>query len=184
MAYQFIRLARTIHVISACWILGLALIILIDVTGRTFFNVPFLGATEIIKNSVVSITFLQLPLAIYSGSMLKTQIVSDMLGPAGRRIVRTVACVLGAILFILLVYGAWGPMLGAWRIGEYEGEGAMRVPTYPVRILVVATSVYACIAYLMMIYFDWTGQLEDEESYPGAHRLDMKPTGTVGKETI
>jgi len=169
MSAMAVRFARMLHVLSACWILLLGVIILIDVLGRALFDSPLLGATEIIKNSVVSITFLQLPLAIYSGSMLRTTIVSDCVGPAARRVLRTLTGVLGAIFFAVLVYSAWDHMIEAWEIGEYEGEGALRVPTYPVRTLMIATSVFACFAYLMMIWVDWRGELEDEMSYPGAH---------------
>lgn len=170
MSAKLVQLARVIHVVSAMWVLGIGVIILIDVVGRVAFSSPFHGASEIIKNSVVSITFLQLPLAIYSGSMLRTSIIADMFGLTGRRILRTLGSLLGAAFFAMLVYSAWPHMIEAWAIGEYEGEGALRVPTYPVRTLMVATSVFVIVAYLMMIYLDWTGQLEDEESYPGAHR--------------
>ena len=171
---KVIRVARFIHVLSACWILGLGIIILIDVIGRSFFATPLLGTTEIVKNSVVAVTFLQLPLAIYSGSMLRTTILVDVVGPVVRKLLRTIACLLGALFFAIIVYSAWEHMIDAWRIGEYEGEGALRVPTYPVRTLMIATSVFAAIAYLMMIYFDWTDQLEEESAFPGVHDFDMR----------
>lgn len=69
------RIAQIIHAISAFWVLMIAAIIVVDVIGRLFFNSPLLGAIEIIKNSVVSITFLQLPLAIYTGGMLRTDVL-------------------------------------------------------------------------------------------------------------
>ena len=174
MSAKVIRLARAIHVISACWILGLAMLILIDVVGRTFFATPLLGTTEIVKNSVVAVTFLQLPLAIYSGSMLRTTIFVDVVGPTIRKLLRTLASLLGALFFAIVVYSAWEHMIDAWRIGEYEGEGALRVPTYPVRTLMIVTSVFASAAYLMMIYFDWTDQLVEETAYPGVHDFDMR----------
>lgn len=171
-----VRLARLLHVISACWALLLAVIILIDVLGRLWFDSPLLGATEIIKNSVVSITFLQLPLAIYSGSMLRTTIVSEAVGPVARKVLRTLTGLLGAAFFFVLVYSAWDHMIEAWQIGEYEGEGALRVPTYPVRTLMIITSIFCGIAYLMMIRLDWRDELEMEISYPGAHSFNTEET--------
>ena len=56
----------------------------------------------------------------------------------------------------------------AYRIGEYEGEGALRVPTWPVRGTVLVMSVFGLYAYLAMIYYDWTDQLEDEIAAPNA----------------
>ncbi len=167
-----VAIARLLHVVSACWVLLLGVIILVDVLGRVWFDSPLLGATEIIKNSVVSITFLQLPLAIYSGSMLRTTIIADAVGPFVRKVLRTFAGLLGAIFFAVLVYSAWGHMIEAWEIGEYEGEGALRVPTYPVRTLMVITAAFCSVAYLMMIWLDWRNKLELEISYPAAHSFN------------
>ena len=86
MVRGFAGLARVIHVLSAFWVLLIAFVIIADVLGRAIFSAPLQGTTEIIRNSVVAITFLQLPLAILSGSMLRTEIVSELLGPTGRRI--------------------------------------------------------------------------------------------------
>lgn len=161
-----VRIARIIHLVSAWWALGLGIIIAIDVIGRTFFNQPLPGTREVIQNSVVAITFLQLPLAIFTGAMLRTTIVADAVGPQIRRILRTIGSLLGIGFFIGVVVSSWQPMLEAWRIGEYEGEGALRVPTYPVRMLLVATAAFAAAAYAAMIAFDWSGHLENEDSVP------------------
>ncbi len=159
------RVARATHIVSAFWVLVLALIILVDVTGRYLFSQPLLGATEIIKNSVVSITFLQIPLAIYRGGMIRTTLIYGAVGPDWRRILRSFANVCGMLFFVGTAFSAWGPALEALGVSEYEGEGALRVPTYPVRFLVVITSLFAGCVYLYLLYLDWTGQLlpEDEE---------------------
>ena len=152
------RLARTTHVVSAFWVLVLAAIIFVDVMGRYLFSQPLLGATEIIANSVVSITFLQLPLAIHQGGMIRSTLLYDAVGERARRVLRTLAYVLGLAFFIGTAFSAWGPALEALAVSEYEGEGALRVPTYPVRFLVVATSVFAAWVYAHLIFGDWTGR--------------------------
>jgi TRAP-type C4-dicarboxylate transport system permease small subunit len=157
------RVARVTHVVSAFWVIVLALIILVDVSGRFLFSLPLLGATEIIKNSVVSITFLQIPLAIYRGGMIRTTLVYGAVGDSWKRIFRTFAGICGLLFFFGTAYSEWGPALEALGVSEYEGEGALRVPTYPVRFLVAATSLFAAYVYVHLIYLDWTGQLEDGE---------------------
>ena len=102
-----VRLARAIHIFSAFWTLALALLIFADVFGREFLTSPVPGTKEIIQNSVVAITFLQIPLAIYSGSMLRTSIFSDMMPPIGRRLLRTIAAVLGLAFFLGLLWSTW-----------------------------------------------------------------------------
>ena len=157
------RIARATHIVSAFWVIVLALIILVDVTGRYLFSQPLLGATEIIKNSVVSITFLQIPLAIYRGGMIRTTLIYGAVGADWKRVLRSFAGFCGVLFFLGTAYSAWGPALEALGVSEYEGEGALRVPTYPVRFLVVITSLFAAYVYLHLLYLDWTGQLEDEE---------------------
>ena len=152
------RLARTTHVVSAFWVLVLAAIIFVDVMGRYLFSQPLLGATEIIANSVVSITFLQLPLAIHQGGMIRSTLLYDAVGERTQRVLRTLACALGLAFFIGTAFSAWEPALEALAVSEYEGEGALRVPTYPVRFLVVATSIFAAWVYVHLLYVDWTGR--------------------------
>lgn len=164
-----VGLARSVHLVSAFWTLGLALLIFLDVAGRGMLASPIPGTKEIIQNSVVAITFLQLPLAIYTGSMLRTTIFADAVPPSIRRLLRTLTSLLGVALFIGIVLSTWQPLLDAWRIGEYEGEGALRVPTWPVRGLVLIMSVFGAFAYLMMIVLDWQGRLIDERAAPSSN---------------
>jgi len=155
--------ALATHTVSAAWVLVLAAIIFVDVCGRYFFGLPLLGATEIIKNSVVSITFLQLPFAIYRNGMIRTTLVYDLVGDDWKRVLRTLTSLAGLLFFLGTAYSAWGPALEALGVSEYEGEGALRVPTYPVRFLVVVTSLFAAFVYLYLIYLDWSGKLDVHE---------------------
>jgi TRAP-type C4-dicarboxylate transport system permease small subunit len=164
-----VRFARVIHIVSAFWTLALAALIFFDVMGREFLSQPIPGTKELIQNSVVAITFLQLPLAIYSGSMIRTTIFADAVPAFARKLLRTMAALLGLILFLGLIWSTWPSFWDAYRIGEYEGEGALRVPTWPVRGAVLVTSVFGLFAYLSMIIYDWTGKLEEEQAAPGAN---------------
>ena len=183
------RLSRATHVVSAFWVLVLAAIIFVDVMGRYLFSQPLLGATEIIANSVVSITFLQLPLAIYQGGMIRSTLLYDAVGESARRWLRTLAGALGLAFFLGTAYSAWGPALEALAVSEYEGEGALRVPTYPVRFLVVATSIFAAYVYLHLLYVDWTGRIDPgqgDESGPESEAnagLEPEPVSESGQKT-
>lgn len=162
-----IGITRTIHLFSAFWTLALAFLIFGDVIGRSMLNQPIPGTKEIIQNSVVAITFLQLPLAIYSGAMLRTSIFADAVPPVFRKLLRTFGALLGLAFFIALLLSTWPSLVDAYRIGEYEGEGALRVPTWPVRGTVLVMSVFGAWAYISMIILDWRGQLIDDLSAPG-----------------
>ncbi len=180
-----VRLARVIHVVSAVWVIILAMVIIVDVMGRAIFSAPLQGTTEVLRMSVVAVTFLQLPLAIFSGSMLRTEIFADALPPVGRKLLRALCYLMGFALFALIAYSSWNAAFDAFRIGAYEGEGALRVPTWPVRFLIIATSAFAALAYLMMLWLDWTEQLEQELAYPGILQFDADmnsaPSGDQGE---
>jgi TRAP-type C4-dicarboxylate transport system permease small subunit len=160
--------ARLLHIFSAFWTLALAFLIFGDVMGRIFLSRPIPGTKEILQNSIVTITFLQIPLAIYSGSMLRTTILSDAVPPMLRRLLRTFASILGLALFLALIWGTIPSFWDAYRIGEYEGEGSLRVPTWPVRGAIAAMSAFGAFAYGYMIWLDWTNQLVNENEAPGA----------------
>lgn len=160
--------ARLLHIFSAFWTLMLAFLIFGDVVGRIFLSRPIPGTKEILQNSVVTITFLQIPLAIYSGSMLRTSILTDALPLSLRRLFRTFAALLGLALFLALIWGTVPSFYDAYRIGEYEGEGSLRVPTWPVRGMIVLMSAFGAWAYAHMIWLDWTDQIVREIEAPGA----------------
>lgn len=159
MAGFQIVFARWLHIISTIWIMLLTLLIFFDVTGRGLLSAPIPGTKEIIQNSVVCITFLQIPLAIFSGSMLRTTVFVEKIPPSFQRVLRTAVGILGFLVFVGLVWAAYPSFVDAYQIGEYEGEGALRVPTWPVRGLVLVMSVLTGLAYLTMIFLDWQNKL-------------------------
>ena len=63
-------------------------------------------------------------------------------------------------LFLAIAYASWVPMLNAWEISEYSGEGALRVPTYPVRSVVVAMSLLAAICYVGLAVREFRGDFD------------------------
>jgi TRAP-type C4-dicarboxylate transport system permease small subunit len=182
MIRNFVTLSRTIHVISAVWVLILGFAIIADVLGRAVFSAPIQGTTEIIKASVVSIAFLQLPLAIFSGSMLRTEIFANSMGPTPRRIARTANYLAGAALFFLIAYASWDAAIFSVVRGEYEGEGALRLPTWPVRWTIVVTAALTGLAYLTMIWLDWKRRLEMELAYPGVLQYDAEQAATISSD--
>ncbi len=86
----------------------------------------------------------------------------DAVGSNWQRGLRTFASFLGLLFFLGTAVSGWGPAVEALGVSEYEGEGALRVPTYPVRFLVVVTSVFAAYVYLHLIYLDLTGRIDPD----------------------
>jgi len=159
-----INVARYMHVLSSVWVFILAAVILIDVIGRVLFLQPLPGTKEILQNSVIAVTFLQIPLAIYSGSMLRTTLIGDLFPEFLKKLFRTLSFALGFFLFAAISYATLPEAMEAYRLAEYEGEGSLRIYTWPIRVLILITGVFAAFAYLTMIVADWRGDLRDDES--------------------
>lgn len=118
----------------------IAALIVADVLGRFLFNSPVRGAPEIAKTSVTGITFLMLPYAMRRGRHVRSSVVIARVPERARIALDVFAFLAGAVVFALVTNAAWEPMIGSWEHGEYEGEGALRVPIGPTRTVIVVAS--------------------------------------------
>jgi TRAP-type C4-dicarboxylate transport system permease small subunit len=111
-----------------------------DVVGRALFNRPIPGVPEIIKVSLVFICFLLLPEATRSLHHIRSEILVDRMSPAWARRMAMVRFFLGAVIMIGIAVATWDKMIEAWKIWEYEGEGTIRIPMFPVRAAILICS--------------------------------------------
>lgn len=144
------RLCTWLNNVAAGWLMLIAVVIFVEVTGRGVFD-AFLGGDEIVTNSVPAIVFLQVPLAILTGSMLRTVIVFDRVGRSWRRAVNGAAYLIGVVLFAGVAVGGWSDMIKGWEIGEYQGIGALEVPVYPIRTIIIAAAALIVLIYLVLL---------------------------------
>ena len=141
--------SNTLLGFSAVLALLLSFLVVADVIGRVVFNSPVKGTPEIVSMSIVIICFLQASYAIRSGGMLRVEALQSILPPRGRAAIAAFGCLLGAAFFMIVVYGALDPLQHAWLSNEFEGEGALRVPTWPARAAVILGAGLAAIEYLL-----------------------------------
>ncbi|MCY1560059.1 hypothetical protein D9M68_971530 [compost metagenome] len=62
-----------------------------------------------------------------------------------------VAALAGLVFFAVICYGSIEGSLHAWTSNEFEGEGALRVPVWPARFVVVLGTFMASVSYLLML---------------------------------
>jgi TRAP-type C4-dicarboxylate transport system permease small subunit len=148
------RLTKLLLVLAAGWAFILTFFIVADVIGRTVFNTPFYGVAEIVSNSIVMIVFLQAGYAIRSGSMLRADFLAQKFPRSFGRVVLAAGYLLGAAFFLMIIVGGWDAAIQSWASGEYEGEGALHVPAWPTRFIILFGSALACVNYLLMVYLD------------------------------
>ena len=134
---------------AAVIIFLLGFLVCADVIGRGFFNSPVKGTPEMVSMSIVIICFLLAGYSVQSGSMIYTDVLASRFGVRGRAFALLLSSVLGILFFGLIVWGSFEPTLHAWASGEYEGEGALRVPALPARIVVLLGSLLVVVSYII-----------------------------------
>jgi TRAP-type C4-dicarboxylate transport system permease small subunit len=143
------RIVRALLACAAVIIFLLGFLVCADVIGRAVFNSPVKGTPEIVSMSIVIICFLLAGYSVQSGGMIYTDVVSGIFGVRGRAFAQLLSAVLGILFFGLIVWGSFEPTLHAIASGEYEGEGALRVPVWPARTVVVIGAILVVVSYAM-----------------------------------
>lgn len=142
-------ITKVLMILAAFWAFVLCFFTLADIIFRAM-NLPLQGTKEIIANSVVIIIFLQVGFAIRSRSMLGADFLINLFGPRTRRWLAIFGFLLGALFFAILFKGGVTPALRSFANGEFDGEGALRVPVWPARFTILIGSGLAVINYLAL----------------------------------
>jgi TRAP-type C4-dicarboxylate transport system permease small subunit len=142
------RLVQLLLAVAAAIIFFLSFLVVADVIGRGAFNSPVKGTPEIVSMSIVIICFLLAAYAVQSGAMLRTDVIVSMFGRRGLAFADLISGLLGAGFFLLIVWGSFEPSWHAWTSNEFEGEGALRVPVWPARFVVMLGSALVIAIYL------------------------------------
>jgi TRAP-type C4-dicarboxylate transport system permease small subunit len=147
-------------IMAALWAFVLTFVIMADIVARGAFNNPLNGVREIVANSIVMIVFLQAGYAVRSRSMLSADFLAVHFPPLLGRIVLAFGYLLGAAFFGLIIWGGWDLAIASWVGDEFEGEGALHVPAWPTRFIILIGSALAVVNYLVVAWLDVTGQRE------------------------
>ena len=153
-------LTKLLMILAAAWAFVLCFFILADIVARAA-NMPLQGTKEIVANSVVMIVFLQVGFAVRSGSMLRTDFLVGVFGPTGARAMAIFGFVLGAAFFLFLAKAGITPALRSFANGEFDGEGALRVPVWPARFTIIFGSALAALNYVLLAWIELIGKSEE-----------------------
>lgn len=143
-------ISKALLVLASILAFLLCFIVVGDVIGRVAFNSPLKGTPELVSSSIVVICYLQAVYAILSNGMMHVDALTDHFPVRLRAACNVVSCLFGVALFALIFWGSIDGFAHAFESGEYEGEGALRVPMWPVRLAVLAGSGLAVLAYLLL----------------------------------
>ncbi len=144
------RVMAVLNAVGTAWVAALTVLICSDILGRALFSFPIIGVPEIVKVSVVAIVWLQMAHTLKIGGHLRSDVVLGRLSRRNRSVLNLIAYALGAIVFGLLVFSGWNTMIMAWQLGEFEGEEPVRIPTYPLRSIVLLGAGLTSLQFLLM----------------------------------
>ena len=143
------KVSEILQGIAAIWLVFVAFTIFAEVTFRNFGL--FLGADQIVQNSVPAIVFLQVPFAIVSVTMLRTTLIYEFCSKNSKIIINVLSFLIGMMLFIGIAVGGWTDMIKGWEIREYQGIGAIEFPVYIVRTVIIFAAIIIVYIYASLI---------------------------------
>ncbi|MGZ8228370.1 MAG: TRAP transporter small permease [Burkholderiales bacterium] len=146
----------------------LSFVVVADVVGRVAFNSPLKGTPEMVSISIVMICFLQAGYAVRSGGMINVDFLLVHMAPRMQSYVMAVGALLGVGFFGLVCWGAIDPAIHAWTSNEFEGEGALRVPSWPARFIVVLGTALAALSYVLVAVENFKAGLHGRRPPHGA----------------
>ena len=143
------RLTKFLMIVGALWAFFLCFFILADIVTRAL-NIPISGTKEIVANSVVIIVFMQIGFAVRSDSMLRADFLVAAMPKPVQKALLIFAFALGAARFFFLLTAGPTPALRSFANGEFDGEGALRVPVWPTRWMILVGAGLAGVNYLLL----------------------------------
>lgn len=145
------HVTRALLVLAAVLAFLLCFLVVADVVGRVAFGRPVKGTTEIVSLTVVVICWLQAGFAIRSGGMLNVDMFVGKASPRVQSLFAAFGALAGLCFFGVICWGSMDGAAHAWTSNEFEGEGALRVPVWPAKSLLVLGSGLAALSYLLLL---------------------------------
>lgn len=150
----FEKVITFLNVVATGWIFFMIMIVVVDVAGRIFVNAPLTGTPEIIKISNPAIAFLQITYVLWLGRHIRSTVVLSRVSPMVSALINILTALMGIFVFALNFYSGWDLTVTALEVSEYEGEGTLRVPTAPLRIIILLGSALMVVQFIRIIVRD------------------------------
>ncbi|MBA4265914.1 MAG: hypothetical protein C0453_12585 [Comamonadaceae bacterium] len=152
------RLTQGLNALGTLIIIGLMLLINTDIVGRTGFDAPVRGVTELVSLSIVGIVFLQLADTLRSGRFTRADMLLDRLKrnrPVLAAVLQAIYHGLGALLMGIILWAAWPSLVESIRIREYVGAlGDFTAPVWPVRLMMLVGLSVTALTFVLLAAMD------------------------------
>lgn len=152
------RVTQGLNALGTLLIIGLMLLINTDIVGRTGFDAPVRGVTELVSLSIVGIVFLQLADTLRCGRFTRADMLLDRLKRERPVLAALLQCayhLLGALLMGIILWAAWPSLLESIRMREYVGAlGDFTAPVWPVRLMMLVGLCVTALTFVLLAAMD------------------------------
>ena len=153
------RSVAFLNAVGSLWVLLLVILICADSFGRSFFNHPIDGVTELVAVSMAVIVFCQLPDTARLGRLTRSETMLITLRESNTTAAMLAVIgfeLLGAAVMVAIIIGTWPLLVESITRGYYIGEhGIFTLPEWPLKGLVVLGSFACLLCFLTRAVGHW-----------------------------
>ena len=157
--FRLDQITGVMNALGTMGIFGLLVLINVDIVGRSVFNSPLRGTTELVSLAIVSIVFMQLPNTLWAGRFVRAELLIDVVvtrAPRLADVIQGLFHVIGAAIMAIVVMAVTPELRSAWEIGDYVGSlGDFTAPTWPIHLITVVGSAFTCLTYIFLALADF-----------------------------
>src|SRR5690606_20224429 len=128
---------------------GIALLMVVDVTGRYLFNSPVPGAAEIIELAMGIMIFAALPLVTARDEHVRLDYFDHFVPARVRPLVQAIATLISAFVLAVLAWRIFDKALTVIRYGDTTPF--LNIPVAPVALFLAVTAAAAAVILFVQI---------------------------------
>ena len=140
---------RTVGILGSVLLFALMILTFVDVVGRSMFNRPLAGASELTEVLLAVIIFLMLPIVAYRGQHIAVDMIDGVIGRRMRAALDVLSAIACAGFFGLVAWRMW--VLGDRALSYHDASPILGIPYAPVLYGVAVLSVGSAVAFLCSI---------------------------------
>jgi len=147
--------AKVANAIGTLVVLALVAVVNYDVVARGVFNVPFMGAVEVVQFSMVLIVFLQLPDVIRVNRLTRSDgflVLGATRWPRLTTILSRFINLLACIFMCLVAIAIWPEFVEMWESQDFFGvPGVFTAPWWPIKLVIFLSATLCSLMFLLKV---------------------------------
>jgi TRAP-type C4-dicarboxylate transport system permease small subunit len=147
---------RTLGVLAAVLLFGMAAMTTADVVGRDFLGAGVPGSYELTSVLLAALIFVGLPLATERDEHVAVDLIDHLLPRRGVKVLSGLMGVLSTVVLSVLAWQLWVRGVRLTADGAYTN--VLRLPLAPVAYLMAATTAVAAVVQAVRAWVDLRGR--------------------------